>query len=124
MPCPLQGSNDYLLVSNRGGLAYTTLFEGTLGGGAPTKVATLDAGVSETGTFLTPDCLTLFFAMNNDIYVSTRNVIGQPWKAATVVTDFSTATYSEQDPWMSNDQRTFIFASNAAGTNDVYMSTR
>jgi hypothetical protein len=124
MPCPLQGSKDYLLVSNRGALAYTTLFEGTLGGGPPTKVATLDAGVSETGTFLTPDCLTLFFAMSNDIYVSTRDAIGQPWKPATVVTDFSTATYSEQDPWMSNDQRTFIFASNAAGTNDIYMSTR
>lgn len=122
MPCSL--NNDYLLVSNRGALAYTTLFEGTLGGGPPTKVAVLDAGVSQTGTFLTPDCLTLYFAMSNDIYVSTRTAVGQPWKAATVVTDFSTPTYSEQDPWESADERTFIFASNAAGTNDIYLSTR
>jgi hypothetical protein len=124
MPCPLAGSKDYLLVSNRGALTYTTLFEGTLGGGAPTKVAELDAAVAETGTFLTPDCLTLYFAMKNDIYMSTRTAIGSPWQTPTVVSDFSTATYVEQDPWESADQRTFIFASNAAGTNDIYMSTR
>jgi hypothetical protein len=118
MPC----GNQYMLVSNRGGLLTTQLFAGTMGN-APTQVTELTLTTSETGTFLTPDCLTIFFASNNDLYTSTRPSVTGKWGTPTVVTDFGTAA-SEQDPWMSNDQRTFIFASNAAGTNDIYISTR
>jgi Tol biopolymer transport system component len=56
------------------------------------------------------------------LYTATRTAIGATWTTPTVVTDFGLA--GEQDPWMSPDQRTFIFASDSAGTNDIYISTR
>ena len=56
------------------------------------------------------------------LYTSTRASLADPWQAPTVVTDFGLK--DEQDPWMAPDGRTFIFASDAAGTNDIYVSTR
>lgn len=95
----------------------------------PVAVGELDSGAGETGTFLTQDCLTAYFASTrdnnqNDLWTSHRTAVDVPWQSPTKVTDFSTAGNAEQDPWMSNDGRTFIFASNVSGNNDLYMSTR
>jgi hypothetical protein len=104
------------------------LWEGTLPS-APTKIGSLSTASSEISTWLSPDCKTVMFARTptggqTDIYISMRNATTDPWPAATVLPDFNTATSNEEDPWMSNDMRAFVFASNAAGSKDLYLSTR
>jgi hypothetical protein len=104
------------------------LWEGTLGN-APTKVTSLSTTGSEISTWLSKDCKTVMFARTplngqEDIYMSTRNSVTDPWPAATAITDFNTPTSNEEDAWMSLDQKTFVFASNAGGTKDIYISTR
>lgn len=104
------------------------LWEGTLGS-APTKVTSLSTAASEISTWLSADCKTVMFARTptggqTDIYISTRANATDPWPAATLLPDFNTTTSNEEDPWMSNDMRAFVFASNAGGTKDLYLSTR
>jgi hypothetical protein len=104
------------------------LWEGTLGN-APMKVTSLSTTGSEISTWLSKDCKTVMFARTplngqEDIYMATRNSVTDPWPAATAITDFNTATSNEEDAWMSLDQKTFVFASNAGGTKDLYISTR
>jgi len=104
------------------------LWEGTLGS-PPTKVTSLSTAGSEISTWLSADCKTVMFARTptggqSDIYISTRANPTDPWPAATLLPDFNTTTSNEEDPWMSNDMRAFVFASNAGGTKDLYLSTR
>ena len=106
----------------------TDVAEGTVPN-APTVVASLSSGQSETGTFITKDCRTAYFASvrsgTNLIYMSTREAVTDPWPPPTLVADFAALGGDQQDPWISPDQRTFVLASNAAGgQNDVYISTR
>jgi len=119
-PC---GGNRYLVIVG-GDIA-----QGTIGGGAPVVVDSLSAvGANETGTFLTQDCLTTYFASvrsgANRIYTSTRAAVTDPWPAPTMVSDFLALGGNQEDPWMSPDQRTFVFASDVSGTKDVYLSSR
>jgi hypothetical protein len=94
---------------------------------SPTKIVELSTNASETGTYLSQDCLTAYFASTrdgtNDLWMSTRPAIDAAWGAPTKFT-FSTDTNNEQDPWMSMDQRTFVFASDVTGAGDIYISTR
>ena len=119
-PC---GGDRYLVIVG-GDIA-----QGTIGGGAPALVSSLSAvGASETGTFLTQDCLTTYFASvrsgANRIYTSTRAAVTDPWPAPTIVNDFLALGGNQEDPWLSPDQRTFVFASDVSGTKDVYLSSR
>jgi Tol biopolymer transport system component len=125
MPCGTQG---YYVVA-----ANNHLAEGTLGGGAPTQIANLaSTGVnqSETGTLLTQDCLTIYFASNRvtpqAMFTAHRNAVTDPWPAPTQLIDFNMLGGNQQDPWISPDQRIFVFVSDAAGAgnNDLYISTR
>jgi hypothetical protein len=59
-----------------------------------------------------------------DIYLASRVTMNSAWSNASVLADFNTSTFSEEDPWIAVDQRTFVFASNSAGNKDVYISTR
>jgi hypothetical protein len=109
----------------------TDLFEGMLGSGvAPAPIDLLNTADSETGAFLTADCLTLYFASFHvtpeKIFMARRASVGSPWQPAVRVDDFkiSDGTDAQEDPWLSPDGRTFGLASNAAGTKDVYLSTR
>lgn len=107
----------------------TDLREGTLGGAAPVAIAALNSASNETAPFLTQDCLAIYFASNRStqvrIYVSHRPAIGQPWDPPAVVADFKIAgDDNQEDPWLSADGRTFVFASDARGSKDVYLSTR
>jgi hypothetical protein len=115
----------YMIVVNAGAATGFDLFEGTIGT-PPTPATELNSSASDTSAFLTTDCLTVFYASTRNsitaLYTATRTAIGATWTTPTVVTDFGLA--GEQDPWMSPDQRTFIFASDSAGTNDIYISTR
>lgn len=107
-----------------GGTGY-----GTAAMTAPAIVGELVAPTgAELGTQLSQDCLTVWFASTRDgtydLWTATRATATGVWNAPTKLTMFSTDQYTEQDPWMSPDLRTFVFASNALGTNDVYITTR
>ncbi len=121
MPC--SNGTDYLMITN------ADVAEGTVGS-APVVDANLSSASGETGTFLTKDCLTAYFASSrpdgaaNHIYRSTRTAIGQPWSTPAMVTDFAGLGGNQQDPFISNDDRIFVFVSDVGGTNDVYISTR
>ena len=120
MPCG--SGNDYLLV------AGPDLAMGTINGAAPTVVAELSSASPETGTFLTSDCLTSYFASSRSgafqIYTSHRTSTSTAWQTPTVVTDFASVGGAQEDPWISADGRTFLFVSNVSGSKDVYISTR
>jgi len=122
MPC----GNRYMMVQSTA-TSGTDLVEGPLGGTA-TPVPVLNSAQSETGTFLTPDCLTIYFASARTppqmIYKATRPTVTAPWSNPTAVVDFAMVGGNQEDPWLSPDGRTFAFASDAAGTKDVYLSTR
>jgi Tol biopolymer transport system component len=121
-------SNGYVIVARQTTANSTDLFEGTVSGGATMALTQLNSPQADQGAFLSSDCLTLYFQSSRDgnfnIYKATRNNLNTQWTNPTALTDFNTATYAEEDPWVSTDQRTFIFSSNQAGNKDVYISTR
>ena len=118
----------YAIVSRSTTMSSQDLFAGTVDGGATTALTQLNSTAQDQGAMLTSDCLKLYFQSNRsgtfDLYVATRASAASDWVDATALVDFNTATFSEEDPWMSTDQRTFVFADNAAGNKDIYMSTR
>lgn len=124
MPC---AGNRYLLISSRGG--QEDVYEGILGMGTPTRVPELSSAGAETGTFLSEDCLTVYFASTrsgqNRLYTASRAAVDQGWSLPQEVLDFMPgATENQEDPWISADGRTFVFSSNIAGNKDVFISTR
>jgi hypothetical protein len=124
MPC----GTHYVMVQNTANNG-SDLVEGIIGG-APTPIAALNSPQNETGTFLTQDCLTIFFASARStptqIYTSHRTSVTSPWQPPTPVVDFAIpgGNGNQEDPWMSGDGRTFLFASDASGNKDIYLSTR
>ncbi|HSD88830.1 MAG TPA: hypothetical protein VLB44_14985 [Kofleriaceae bacterium] len=122
-------SNGYVIVSRANGTNGQDLYEGTITAGAPTNLTQLDTTSAEQGTLLTADCLGLYFQSNRtnaqfDIYLATRTSLTAQWSNPTALTDFNTPTYNEEDPWIAPTGRTFVFASNASGNKDLYISTR
>lgn len=119
MPCARNNTYLTILGNNIG--------EGTIGS-PPAMSAQLSSSGTETGTFLTPDCLTVYFASTrsgvNQIYVSTRGALGATWSAPVLVTDFQVLGGAQEDPWVSPDQRTFALVSDVSGSKDCYLSTR
>ena len=105
------------------------IFEGDVNTGTNTPVAQLNSASQEQGMFLSNDCLRVYYQSNRDaalfnIYLATRVTMTSAWSNPTAMTDFNTATYNEEDPWISADQRVFLFASNMAGNKDLYIATR
>lgn len=125
MPCT---GNRYLLISSRSPSTTEDVYEGTLGGGAPARVAELSSDGGETGAFVTADCLTAHFASTrsgtNAIYTATRASAGGTWGAPTAIADFAALGGAQEDPWISPDGNTFVLSSNATGSKDMYISTR
>jgi hypothetical protein len=126
--------NDVAMVSRSDPTtANMDLFEGTLADGAQTVATELNSTSNEISTFLSKDCLTVYFASNrsNDetqIYTATRTAVGQPWTApVNAMTPFSANDGTDnEDPWESVDQRTFVFAGirGTSTTKQLYISTR
>lgn len=121
MPC---GATTAYLVILGGDIAA-----GTVGGAAPTVVTELSApNANETGTFLTGDCLTAYFASvrsgPNKLYTSHRTSLATAWQTPTTVDDFVSIGGDQEDPWLADDGHIFVFASNASGTKDIYISVR
>jgi hypothetical protein len=125
--------NGYFMISRANGSNGQDFYEGQLGGnnGPGTVVTELNSTANETSTFLSNDCLTTYFASSrsgsSQIYTATRPTVASTWTTPTEVATFDTAT-DDEDPWISNDQLTFYFASTRfGGTNDnkgVFVSTR
>ena len=125
MPC---AAGRYLMISSRAPSTSEDVYEGATGQ-APSLVAELSSADGETGPYLSPDCLTMYFASTrsgtNRIYTSTRASITAPWGAPQLVPDFMAIGMAQEDPWLSDDQRTFVFSAlTAAGNKDVYITTR
>jgi hypothetical protein len=134
-PAPVTGPNSAALEKwyTPCGTTYLVIVggdiaEGTIGTAPTVSTVLSDATTNETGPFLTPDCLTTYFASPRTpptkIYTSTRASITDPWSAPVVFDEFSSIGGDQEDPWMSPDQRIFSFASNVAGTKDQYIVTR
>jgi hypothetical protein len=121
-------SNGYAMVSRAVTGEGQNLFEGTITTGATTAVTQLNSTSAEQGTLLSNDCLRVYFQSNRDgqfnIYIATRLTMTAAWSNPTALPDFNTATYSEEDPWIAPDQRTFVYTNNSSGNKDVYISTR
>ncbi len=127
MPC----GNQYFMVQETASNG-TDLVTGTLGStNQPTPITELNSAQNETGTYLSPDCLTIYFASTRPtstspsmIYKSTRPSLTAAWAPPTAMTDFKMLGGSQEDPWLSPDDHTFVFVSDVAGTKDVYIGTR
>ena len=123
----------YFMLSRviTGSTTGNDLYEGQLGTGPGTLVASLSSAYSDVGSKLSVDCLTLFFAStradhtNSEIYMTTRATIGGAWSTPVLVNDFNLAGASQDDPWQSIDQRLFVFSRNSTAIpNALYYSTR
>lgn len=129
MPCSL---GKYLMVSTRNDPMSPSedIYEGTSGGAAPTLVTELsDLGNTDNGPFISADCRTMYFASNRSgtqrIYTATRASSTSPWSAPQPLPDFVNVGLSQEDPWISEDGKTFVFsATTTAGNKDVYITTR
>jgi Tol biopolymer transport system component len=105
------------------------LYAGTISVGAPTVLTALNSGNADQGTLLSNDCLHLYFQSNRDgaqfdLFEAARTNAADAWPAPTKLVDFNTTTSNEEDPWESTDGTVFVYASNAGGDKDLYISTR
>lgn len=120
--------NGYAIVSRSVTGQAQDLFEGTVSAGAPTALVNQNTTSNEQGTLLSADCLRLYFQSERDgtfdLFMASRTSVSGAWSNPTKLPDFNTAAFNEEDPWISTDQRTFVFSSNANGTKDVFISTR
>ena len=92
---------------------------------APTPVPI--TAVSDDDPTLTGDQLELYFNRTNDIFVTKRAAIGDPWGPITVVPELSQASITDTTPEVTYDGLTIFLASNRApltGALDLYVATR
>lgn len=122
MPC----GGKYIMGSDRAAAGDVDLFEGTMGQ-APSRLAISTTGGVDTAPFLTPDCLSLYWAKDNggqiDIFMATRPTMADPWTVVGAVPIVSTAG-REEDPWLSPDGRRLYLASSVDTELDLYIATR
>jgi hypothetical protein len=105
------------------------VYDGTITGGTNNAVTTLNTTSAEQGLLLSSDCMRVYFQSNRDndqfdIYEASRTSPNAAWSNPTKMVDFNTTTSSEEDAWISPDQRTFLFVSNVNGTKDLFIVTR
>ena len=105
--------------------------DGTFGPGIP--VAGINSPQSDQRPSMRFDGLELFFFSNrggnNDIWVTTRESIDDPWSPPTKLGEQVNTASSDITPHLSPDGLTLFFASNrpgpdACGSEDLYMTTR
>ena len=126
------GDGSHFVVSRLNAPNGQDLYEGTLGGGAGTLIATVSTTASEISTFVSKDCLTLYFASNRvatngtQIYYSTRGAIGDAWGAPVPAPAPFDGGTDNEDAGYTPDNRLFVFASTRAGngSKDLFISTR
>jgi len=123
-------STGYAIVSrDTGGGNGQDLYEGTITAGAPNAITAFNTTNAEQGTLLSADCTHIYFQSNRDnaqfdLFEASRTNATAAWQNPSKMLDFNTATLNEEDPWVSSDQRQFVYVSNVNGTKDVFISTR
>jgi hypothetical protein len=119
---PCGGGSRIVVASTREGLDHD-IFEISKDG-VTHAVAT---GADEISPFITEDCLTLYFAADlgegngRDIYVTTRDEVGAEFGPPQRVEELSSRA-NEEDPFISADGSTFLFATDRAGDWDIWES--
>jgi hypothetical protein len=120
--------------SDRDGTGYE-LYEVTRPSGAglwsanATHLTSLGSQGDEINPHLSPDGLTVYFSSTRssgtgaDLYVATRPSLTAPFAAPLRIDELSTAS-NDVDPWVSQDGRTIFFASDRAGTYQIYEAHR
>lgn len=108
---PCLGGTRFVVASSRGG-ASSDLYD-IVPNLTTTPIAAANTAGTESGPFVTEDCLRLYFASDIDgtldLYVTTRETIDAPWSERTKIEDLSTSV-NEGDPWLGDDERHMIFA--------------
>lgn len=116
----------YIMISRRDGDDDDDLFEGTLGT-APTRIP-ISSGAAERGVTVSGDCLTMYFGSNQggtfQLYTTTRTAVTEPWPEETPFVDVAVMGAEHEDPFLSEDRRTFLVTVVANGNKDLYISTR
>lgn len=116
----------FVMISRRDGDDDDDLFEGRLGT-APTLIP-ISSGATERGVALSADCLTLYFASNQggtfQLYTTTRTAVTEPWPEEVPFTEIGVMGAEHEDPFISEDRRTFLVTVVVNGNKDVYISTR
>ncbi|HEY0251675.1 MAG TPA: hypothetical protein VGC41_09120, partial [Kofleriaceae bacterium] len=122
--------NQHFMVSRLTGTASQDLYEGDFGNGAGTLVAELSSTAADISTFLSKDCLTVYFASNRggttQIYYSTRATMADAWNAPALAPAPFAAGDDNEDAGYTPDNRLFVFSTTRGGngTKDLYLSTR
>lgn len=108
-------------------LFRTTRASRTAAWAMPVLVAELQTSGTETEPTLTPGDTLMILSGDGpggrDLYMTTRTSPSDPWDTPVPIVELNTA-FSEEDPWLSPDGRTLVFASNRGGSYDLYITTR
>ncbi|MEO6772486.1 MAG: hypothetical protein ABI467_05615 [Kofleriaceae bacterium] len=125
------GDASHFVVSRDNGATGQDLYEGTLGAGPGTRIDAVSSTASEISSFVSKDCLTLYFASNRiasnntQIFISTRTSIGAAWSTPVQAASPFDGGTDNEDAGYTPDQRLFVFATTRGnGTKDVYLTTR
>jgi hypothetical protein len=124
-------------TSDRPGLGGFDIYVSQLWPNGVFSPATLVSELSSAATDQRPsvrfDGLEIFFYSNrpgsdgNDLWVSTRNTVFEPWSTPENLGPTVNSTYADQQPFIAADRQTLFFASNRPGgfdALDLYVTTR
>jgi len=93
----------------------------------PGAITELNSGALESDPWIDASGTVLYFTgdrlANVDIHIAERASRGEMFAMPEVVAEISGADL-DQDPWLSPDMKTVLFASDRAGTLDLYMAKR
>ncbi|NVB76911.1 MAG: hypothetical protein HOV81_00820 [Kofleriaceae bacterium] len=96
----------------------------------PTRVDELDeANISECDP-MEPSGRTLYYAsargdgVTYDIFTAQRNSAADPYAARTAVDAANLPNANDRDPWVSQDEKLMVFASDRSGVDRLYVTTR
>ncbi|CAN5923737.1 hypothetical protein BH11MYX3_BH11MYX3_00240 [soil metagenome] len=94
---------------------------------APVLIASLSTAGTETEPWVDPTETTIYLSCDGaggrDLFIATRADPADAWHARTPVDELN-SNGSEEDPWLSPDGHTMIFASSRSGNYELYMATR
>lgn len=112
------GDSDLFVAERRGDGSFAS----------PVRLALSDDPLAHGSPWLLPDGLHLVYhrelgGMRRELLYATRSSMSEPFGAPTVLVELDTPT-DDQDPWLSPDGRTILFASDRDGNPDIYIATR
>ncbi len=122
----------YLSSTRLGGVAgydlwRTTRPDRSMPWTAPVLIPSLSTTGTETEPWVDATETTIYLSCDGaggrDIWIATRPDPGSDWQPRTPVAELNSSS-AEEDPWLSPDGRTMIFASSRTGNYELYMATR